>query len=110
MRVLSYDEAAARAGIVRRSLERLIACAAIVYVSIRRRGVIEADLERWLLSRRRAPPGEVAPSKISEPACSTSERDPQSDALKMCGRPGGVKPVRVAPDRVAAAEAERGAV
>jgi predicted DNA-binding transcriptional regulator AlpA len=61
MHVLSYDEAARRAGIVRRSLERLIAEGegpAVVHISQRRRGILEADLEAWLLSRRRAAPGE----------------------------------------------------
>jgi predicted DNA-binding transcriptional regulator AlpA len=63
MRVMSYQEAAERAGIVRRSLERLIAKGegpAIVHISTRRRGVLESDFERWLLSRRRAAPGEKA--------------------------------------------------
>jgi predicted DNA-binding transcriptional regulator AlpA len=61
MHVLSYDEAARRAGIVRRSLERLIAEGegpAVVHIYQRRRGILEADLEAWLLSRRRAAPGE----------------------------------------------------
>jgi hypothetical protein len=61
MRVLSYAEAAGRAGIARRSLERLIAEGegpAVVHISQRRRGIIEADLERWLLSRRRSAPGD----------------------------------------------------
>jgi excisionase family DNA binding protein len=61
MRVLSYAEAASRAGIARRSLERLIAEGegpAVVHISRRRRGILETDLERWLLSRRRAAPGE----------------------------------------------------
>ncbi len=65
MHVLSYDEAARRAGIVRRSLERLIAFGegpAVVHISQRRRGILEADLEAWLLSRRRAAPGEQARS------------------------------------------------
>jgi predicted DNA-binding transcriptional regulator AlpA len=65
MQVLSYDEAAARAGIVRRSLERLISRGegpSIVHISARRRGVIEDDLERWLLSRRRAASGDAASS------------------------------------------------
>ncbi|CAJ0853425.1 hypothetical protein AMST5_00646 [freshwater sediment metagenome] len=60
MRVLSYDEAAGRANIVRRSLERLIARGegpSIIHISVRRRGVREDDLETWLLSRRRAAPG-----------------------------------------------------
>jgi hypothetical protein len=62
MKVLSYDQAAQRAGIVRRSLERLLAKGegpAIVFISPRRRGVLEADLERWLLSRRRPALGET---------------------------------------------------
>jgi hypothetical protein len=63
MQVITYQEAAERAGIVRRSLERLIAKGegpAVVHVSIRRRGILEHDLEAWLLSRRHAPPGETA--------------------------------------------------
>ena len=61
MRVLSYNEAARRTGIVRRSLERLIAEGegpAVVHISRRRRGILEADLETWVMSRRRASPGE----------------------------------------------------
>jgi hypothetical protein len=64
MQVITYQEAAERAaGIVRRSLERLIAKGegpAVVHVSIRRRGILEHDLEAWLLARRHAPPGEPA--------------------------------------------------
>jgi hypothetical protein len=61
MQVFSYEQAAGRAGIVRRSLERLIAKGegpAVIHVSERRRGILEHDLESWLLSRRHAPPGE----------------------------------------------------
>jgi predicted DNA-binding transcriptional regulator AlpA len=63
MQVLSYNEAAARAGIVRRTFERLISIGegpAIVELSKRRRGVIDRDLEAWLLKRRRPAPGEAA--------------------------------------------------
>jgi hypothetical protein len=63
MQVLSYNEAAARAGIVRRTLERLISLGVgppVIVLSARRRGILEADLETWLLQRRRAVPGEVA--------------------------------------------------
>ena len=59
MRVLKYSEAAKRAGIARRSLERLVAKGegpSIVHVSARRRGILEADLENWLLSRRHPAP------------------------------------------------------
>jgi uncharacterized protein YceH (UPF0502 family) len=44
MRVMTYREAAERSGIVRRSLERLIARGegpAVVHISQRRRGVLE---------------------------------------------------------------------
>jgi hypothetical protein len=61
MQVLSYNEAAARAGIVRRTLERLISLGegpATVEVSKRRRGVLDRDLDDWLLKRRRPAPGE----------------------------------------------------
>jgi hypothetical protein len=63
MQVLSYNEAAARAGIVRRTLERLISIGegpATIVLSARRRGVLDDDLEKWLLKRRRPAPGEVA--------------------------------------------------
>ena len=56
MRVLSYNECAARAGIVRRTFEREIENGrgpAVVEVTARRRGVIKSDFEEWLLARRR---------------------------------------------------------
>ena len=59
MQVLSYNEAAAKAGIVRRTLERLISVGegpATVELSARRRGILETDLDDWLLKRRRPPP------------------------------------------------------
>jgi len=58
--VLSIDQAAARAGIVRRTLERLISVGdgpSTVQLSKRRIGILEDDLEAWLLSRRRPAPG-----------------------------------------------------
>ena len=58
--VLSLDQAAMRAGIVRRTLERLLAVGEgppTIQVSKRRVGVAEGDLEAWLNSRRRVPPG-----------------------------------------------------
>ena len=60
MQVLSYNEAAARAGIVRRTLERLISLGegpATIEISKRRRGVRDRDLDDWLLKRRRPAPG-----------------------------------------------------
>jgi hypothetical protein len=47
MQILSYDEAAKKAGLVLRSLERLLAQGedpAVVHISVRRRGVLESDL------------------------------------------------------------------
>ena len=67
MQVLSLDQAAQRAGIVRRTLERLLAVGegpATIQLSKRRVGVAEDDLEAWLISRRRIPPG----SKCGEAA------------------------------------------
>jgi predicted DNA-binding transcriptional regulator AlpA len=60
MQVLSYNEAAAKAGVVRRTLERLISLGegpAIIEISPRRRGIMDSDLEQWLNARRRVPPG-----------------------------------------------------
>ena len=69
MQVLSYDEAAKKAGLVRRTLERLLAQGegpAVIHISIRRRGILESDLEAWVRSRRHRAPGEKAetPSPI----------------------------------------------
>jgi predicted DNA-binding transcriptional regulator AlpA len=63
VQVLSYDEAAKRANLVRRSLERRIAIGegpAVIHLGKRRRGILESDLEAWIASRRHAPPGEAA--------------------------------------------------
>jgi hypothetical protein len=63
MQVLNYTEAAARAGIVRRTLERLISLGegpAVINLSARRRGILDRDLDAWLLKRRRPAPGEIA--------------------------------------------------
>jgi predicted DNA-binding transcriptional regulator AlpA len=56
MKILSYNECAERAGIARRSFERMIADGKgppVVEITDRRRGVIEDDFNNWLLSRRR---------------------------------------------------------
>ena len=61
--ILTLDQAAQRASITRRTLERLRSEGqgpAIVQLSKRRVGIAEDDLERWLLSRRRPVPGEIA--------------------------------------------------
>jgi hypothetical protein len=65
MRVLTYDECAARIGIVRRTRERIISDGegpAVVYVSKRRRGHLEDDFNEWPRNRRKPAPGEVAHS------------------------------------------------
>ena len=69
MQVLSYDQAAARAGIVRRTLERMISVGegpAVIKISRRRRGILETDLEDWLLKRRRPAPREASAALVSE--------------------------------------------
>jgi hypothetical protein len=69
MQVLSYDQAAARAGIVRRTLERMISVGegpTVVNISARRRGILVADLEAWLLKRRRPAPGNAG-AKVPAP-------------------------------------------
>jgi hypothetical protein len=60
MRVLTFDEAAERAGFTRRTLERLISVGEgppVVILSKRRRGIIDEDNDAWLRGRRRVPPG-----------------------------------------------------
>jgi predicted DNA-binding transcriptional regulator AlpA len=59
MQVLSFPEAAARSGIVKRTLERLIVAGdgpPVVQLTGRRVGILESDLEAWINSRRRLPP------------------------------------------------------
>ncbi len=61
MRVLSLNEAAEIAGVVRRTLERLISVGegpATAQISPRRVGVIDDDMSRWIVSRRKPAPGE----------------------------------------------------
>jgi hypothetical protein len=61
MQVLTFDEAAKRASLTRRSLERLFAIGegpATICLGKRRRGILDVDLDRWLMSRRRPAPGD----------------------------------------------------
>jgi hypothetical protein len=63
MKVLTYQEAANQASINLRTLQREFSLGrgpATVALSARRRGVLEVDLDAWLISRRRAAPGEKA--------------------------------------------------
>ena len=58
-RVISFDEAAVRAGFSRRTLERLISVGegpAVISLSARRKGILESDHDNWLTSRRRPAP------------------------------------------------------
>ncbi len=59
MQVLNLNEAASRSGIVRRTLERLISLGegpSLVRMSARRVGVLEKDLDDWIMTRRRPSP------------------------------------------------------
>ena len=63
MQILSLDQAAMRAGVVRRTLERVLAVGegpATIQISKRRVGIAEDDFENWLRSRRRPSPGQTA--------------------------------------------------
>ena len=75
MQILSYDEAAARSGIVRRTLERLISLGegpAVIEISARRRGILDDDLTAWLMARRRPAPGTAAAPTTTPASTETS--------------------------------------
>ena len=113
MHIRLIREAAQKLGVSIRTLQRWISVGegpAVVELGSRRKGILDDDLEGWVLSRRRAPPGEAALSKISAPVPVTSELYPQSDAPKKRGRPAGVKLVSVAPDCAEVVEVEPKAV
>lgn len=58
--VLTLTEAAKRAGVNLRTLERLRSVGEgppILHLTVKRRGVLASDLDAWVLSRRRVPPG-----------------------------------------------------
>jgi hypothetical protein len=68
MRVITLQEAADRASFTLRTLQREFALGrgpATIVLSTRRRGILESDFEAWLLSRRRAAPGESAAAKVA---------------------------------------------
>jgi predicted DNA-binding transcriptional regulator AlpA len=61
--ILDLTEAARRAGLGRRSLERLIASGEgppVLHLTGKKRGVLASDIQEWVLSRRRAPPRQAA--------------------------------------------------
>ena len=58
MRVISFREVAERTNLSVRTLQRQIAKGqgpAVTVISERRLGILEGDLEQWLLGRRRRP-------------------------------------------------------
>lgn len=62
-KLLMLNEAAARCGVSKRTLQRYIADGtgpATVVLSARCVAIIESDLTDWIQSRRRAAPGSVA--------------------------------------------------
>jgi predicted DNA-binding transcriptional regulator AlpA len=78
MKVLSYNEAAKRGKITRRTLERQIADGvgpATVQLSKRRVGIFESDFEAWLLKRRRPAPGEAAAAAANPKPKQDRDRD-----------------------------------
>jgi predicted DNA-binding transcriptional regulator AlpA len=78
MQILSLDQAAYRAGIVRRTLERMLAEGtgpAKVQISKRRVGILESDLEHWLNSRRRPAPGSVPSQRPAAEAAAPIHED-----------------------------------
>ena len=60
MQVLTFDEAAKRASLARRSIERLLSIGEgpLVRLGKRRKGILDRDLDAWLESRRIPAPGE----------------------------------------------------
>jgi predicted DNA-binding transcriptional regulator AlpA len=94
MFIRSFREAAQKLGVSIRTLQRWISVGegpAVVELGPRRKGILDDDLEGWVLSRRRAPPGEAARklNQPDEPACSTSEHKLHSDVPRKRGRPPG---------------------
>ena len=85
MQVLSYNEAAVKAGFVRRTLERLIAAGEgprVINLSPRRRGILDSDLKKWLLKRRRPAPGDADAKDVTRLNNTSSLAHSQSaDAL-----------------------------
>jgi predicted DNA-binding transcriptional regulator AlpA len=68
MKVLTIAESATTAGLSRRHFERLIAQGegpGIIRLSTRRVGVLQDELEQWVLARRVAPPNDVYRPPIS---------------------------------------------
>lgn len=60
MIVISIDEVAKRMGVVRRTVERLIAEGegpTVIRLSARRIGILESEFQRWLTSRQRPAAG-----------------------------------------------------
>jgi predicted DNA-binding transcriptional regulator AlpA len=81
--VLSLNEFAKRAGITRRSVERMIADGtgpAIVRLMPRRVGILEKDAQAWLLSRRQPVAGEAQPARRRGRPCKAEAVPAQAGA------------------------------
>lgn len=62
MQLITRKQAAERAAISLRHLERLIACGegpAVIRLGVRRVAISETDFANWIASRRQAAPGEA---------------------------------------------------
>ncbi|MBF0562650.1 MAG: AlpA family phage regulatory protein [Alphaproteobacteria bacterium] len=84
-RVYSLDEVAAETGLVRRTIDRLLAAGegpSIIQLSARRIGVLDTDLTAWLQSRRRPAPGSA-----TAPIDATTTDDPATPVKRGPGRP-----------------------
>jgi predicted DNA-binding transcriptional regulator AlpA len=108
MQVLSKKRAAAKAGFVERTLERLIERGQgppTVQLSARRVGIIDIDLEAWLLKRRRLPPGWTAEKAAPQ---FTASEDPAGHAEVDAGE-GDAKRHRskATPSRAASASGRK---
>ena|SRR5947209_6581 len=101
MRILSYEECAGRTNLARRSFERLISRGdgpPVVHISLRRRGILEADLENWILARRRAAPGEqTTPRGSLDRAIAAKEADATTPGTLLAAAEVSPEEVRTTP-------------
>ena len=68
MQLITRKQAAERAAISLRHLERLLACGegpAVVRLGARRVAISETDFASWIMSRRQTPPGEATAERLA---------------------------------------------
>jgi predicted DNA-binding transcriptional regulator AlpA len=61
VQVLTFEQCAGRAGYSLRHFERLLSRGegpAVVKLGVRRRGVLESDMDAWILARRQPAPSQ----------------------------------------------------